>query len=141
MAAQKGPLLKVKVGDGASSETFTLLAGVRSKTVTDGVDLIDATTDTHVTAEGANQRVNIPGLLNFGIEVAGIAETIAISQQIIGDSRAGTVRNYQVEWTDVGMWAGAFFIANLQITGSHEGLIEFSCTLAPQQVVTWTDAS
>lgn len=138
MPAQKGPLLKVKVGNGAETEVFTLLAGVRSKTVRDGVALIDATTDTHVTAEGANQGVSIPGLLDFGIDVAGIAESVAASQQIIADSRGGVVRNYQVEWTDVGEWEGAMFLSGMQITGSHDGLIEFSATLAPQSVVTWT---
>lgn len=138
MAAQKGPLLQVKVGNGASPEVFTLLAGVRSKTITDGVDTIDATTDTHVTAEGANQRVMIAGLLNFGIEVSGIAESAAASKQLVGDSRAGTVRNYQVEWETIGTWAGAMFLANFQVTGAHDGLIEFSATLTPQNVVTWT---
>ncbi|HHX89260.1 MAG TPA: phage major tail protein, TP901-1 family, partial [Paracoccus sp.] len=44
MAKQKGRLMLVKIGDGESSEAFTTLCGLRSKTMTINNSEIDVTT-------------------------------------------------------------------------------------------------
>lgn len=138
MAAQKGPALVVKQGDGASPEVFTVVAGIRSKTITQGLEPLDTTTDEDITLDGASQRTFIAGLLNFSISASGVAKTIAASKALVSDGRTGVARNYQVVWPDIGEWEGSFFISNFQVTGDHEGLIEFSCDFSPVSTVEWT---
>ena len=76
MAAQKGDLLLLKVGDGATSETFTTVAGLRSTSLTVNKETVDVTTTDSTTkfrqllAGAGTTSITVSGACVFTDEVS-----------------------------------------------------------------------
>ena len=137
MAAQKGNQLSILRGDGASPEVFTLVAGVRSKSITVGGDPIDVTTDDDI-AGGVSWRTFISGIVDFDAEIEGVLKDEAAMKTIIGDSINGTVVNYQADINLVGTFEGPMVFTNLRFTGEHTDAITFTANLRANAALTWT---
>lgn len=142
MAAQKGVTLKIKKGDGGDpTETFTALAGMRSKTVNQNAAQIDITTDDDINAAGASFRTHMPGINEFSVSGSGVAKDKASFNEMQADYLAGTVANYEIELTNYGAWGGAMFIQNLNVTGEIEGAVTFDITIMNNGPVDYTPAA
>lgn len=141
MAAQKGVTLKLKKGDGASPENFTVLAGIKSKTVNQNAGQIDITTDDDVNASGASYRTNLAGINEFSISGSGIAKDKTAFNQIQADHEAGTVANWQVLLENFGTWEGPMFVQSFTVTGDSEGAVSFDITLSNNGAISYTPAS
>lgn len=137
MAAQKGNTLKILVGDAASPEVFTLLAGIRSKTIRVGGEPIDVTTDDDIAA-GVSWRTFITGIVDFEVTGSGVAKTVADLQSLIADSIAGTVKNYQITLTNYGTFEGPMILTSTELTGEHTDAVTFSTTIKANAAITWT---
>lgn len=142
MAKQKGRLLLIKIGDGATTEAFTTLCGLRSKTMTINNSEIDVTTVdcdapggplwTEV-MDGA-KRVSVSGNGYFKDDVnEATLNTLALS--------ADPVANFQVIVPDFGTFAGAFHVSTLEYGGEQEDGVTYSLTLASSGAVTFTAAT
>lgn len=135
MGKERGLNVLLKVGDGATSETFNTLAGQQNTVM-----------------EGSTNQADTTDKSNNGWQT-GIATT-----------RSGTVTSDgQVDWTDTAWgdiheawrtgadincelvlnaagdkYAGTFNVTNLQITGPVDGVTGFSLTLTPIIALTYT---
>ena len=75
MAAVKGNNMLLKIGDGASSETFTTIAGIRNKSVAINNNPIDVTTDDDVSS-GVTFRSYITGVNEIDLSFDGIVTSV-----------------------------------------------------------------
>lgn len=141
MAKQKGRLMLVNIGDGAGSETFAKLCGLRSKTLTINNSEIDVTTAdcdnpgdplwTEV-MDGV-KRVSVSGNGYFKDETTEARlNTVAMS--------ASPIANFQIIIPDFGTFAGAFFVQSVDYGGEQEDGVTYSLSLASTGAVTFTAA-
>jgi len=124
MAKQLGRSMLLKIGDGAGSETFTVLAGVNSKTLTPG---------------GALFAASLNGLKSMSLSADGVfldetAEARLNTVAMASDSSA----NFQLIVPDFGVYAGAFRVTSLEFGGETEGGVTFSSAMESNGAVTFT---
>lgn len=141
MAKQLGRALLVKIGDGESSETFSNLCGLNSKSLTINNSSIDVTTPDCTTPEGALWTATLAGLKNLSVSGDGFFEdsTAEARMNTVAMSADNAV-NMQVVVPDFGTYAGAFRISSLEFGGETEGGVTYSISLESNGVVTFTAA-
>jgi len=141
MAAQKGPLLKVKKEVTPGGGTFAAIAALRSKSIRMNNNRIDTTTDEDVNVAGQSFRTYIGGITDFEVTASAVPKDAASAQDLIADFNSGTAKNYQIEWENVGTWEGAFFPSSMEVGGEVEGVIEISdLTLSNSGSIAFTAA-
>lgn len=142
MAKQKGRLMLIKIGDGESSEAFTTLCGLTSKTLSINNSEIDVTTadctdpggKLWVEVLGGTSRIEVSGNGYFKDEASeGRLNTVANS--------ADQICNFQIIVPALGTFAGAFFLSGVEWGGEQENGVTYSMTLGSTGPVTFTAAS
>ncbi len=141
MAKQLGRALLIKIGDGESSEAFSNLCGLNSKTLTINNTSIDVTTPDCATPEGALWTETLAGLKNVSVSGDGFFEdstTEARMNTVVmqNDNQA----NFEIVVPDFGTYAGAFRIASVEFGGETEGGVTYSISLESTGTVTFTAA-
>ncbi len=141
MAKQLGRALLIKIGDGESSESFSNLCGLNSKTLTINNTSIDVTTPDCATPEGALWTETLAGLKNVSVSGDGFFEdstTEARMNTVVmqNDNQA----NFEIVVPDFGTYAGAFRIASVEFGGETEGGVTYSISLESTGTVTFTAA-
>jgi TP901-1 family phage major tail protein len=142
MAKQKGRLLLINIGDGAGSEAFAPLCGLRSKTLTINNSEIDVTTAdcsdpggelwTEVLA--GTKRLSFSGNGYFKDETTELrANTVVMSDSPIA--------NLQIVVPSFGTFAGAFFLNSMEYGGEQEDGVTYSLAGSSTGAVTFTAAS
>lgn len=140
MAAQSGAKLILKIGDAASPEVFTTLAGIRSNSLSMNMSQIDVTTFADVTGAVVRRRYLAGGIQEFSVTGEGVADTPATLKTLMTKFLAGTETNYQILWTDVGTLEGGFVITSFEPSGEVEGALVFSIGLSMSTYTSWTEA-
>lgn len=139
MAKQKGRLMLIKIGDGAASEVFTTLCGLRSKTLTVNNSEYDVTTVDCADPGGALwtevmggiKRVQVSGNGYFKDEASEVRmNTVAMA--------ADPICNFQIIVPEFGTFSGAFFIGTVEYGGEQEDGVTYSLALASTGAVTFT---
>lgn len=136
MAAQKGKDVLIKIGDGASPEVFTTVAGIRARTITLNAKTVDATSSDsagrwrELLAGSGVKSVAVSG---SGVFRDGAADTAM--RQAFFDQTAG---NWQLVIPSFGVFQGPFVIAALEYAGQHDGEATFSLSLASAGEVAFT---
>lgn len=142
MAKQKGRLLLINIGDGAGSEVFDVLCGLRSKTLTINNSEIDVTTADCDTPGGAlwtevlsgTKRLSFSGNGYFKDEATELrANTVAMS--------AEPIANLQIVVPSFGTFAGAFFLSSMEYGGEQEDGVTYSLSGSSSGAVTFTPAA
>lgn len=142
MAKQKGRLMLIKIGDGAQTEAFGDLCGLRSKTLTINNSEIDVTT-----ADCANpggplwtevltgvKRVSVSGNGYFKDEATELRmNTVAMA--------ADSIANFQIVVPAFGTFGGSFFLSSVEYGGEQEDGVTYSLSLASNGAVTFTPAA
>ena len=141
MAKQLGRTLLVKIGDGESSEAFSNLCGLNSKSLTINNSAIDVTTPDCTTPGGVLWTETLAGVKNVSVSGDGFFEDSA------AELRANTVAmaadnsvNMQIVVPDFGTYAGAFRIDSLEFGGASEGGVTYSLSLSSNGAVAFTAA-
>lgn len=138
MAAQKGKDILIKLGDGASPESFTTVAGIRARTITLNAKTVDATDSD----SSGRWRELLAGAGVKSVAVAGSgvfrdSTADAAMRQAFFDQAA---RNWQLVIPAFGTFQGPFLIATLEYAGQHEGEATFSLSLASAGEIGFTAA-
>lgn len=127
----------IKIGDGASSESFNTIQGVRSIDGPSlGLDMIDTTH--HSTA--GNYRSVKPSFLNGG-EVAFdlLYDSTDTQHTLLMTSFEGrTKKNFQIVFTDAGaeQWAFAAYISSMAPSAPLDDALVLRVTLSVDQAIT-----
>lgn len=134
MAAASGRLLRIKVGNGLSPETFSTLAGVQECGVSGEVGEIDITDKDSL----GYRTLLAGGIKSLSLSGSGVTKTNALKLLFL----AGEIINCQMVYEDTGdMFEGAFQIGSYEDTGATDGAIMFSVEFKSSGVFTFTEAS
>ena len=141
MPAIKGSLVILRIGDGASPEVFTRVAGGRNVTYSLGGDDIDVTTADDVDASGATWATFISGVINFSVSMDGILKDKAAYDELITLRLTGATRNFEVVVTDFGTFAGPMVVTSIEGAGPFSDAATYSIQLRAAAPVEWTVAA
>lgn len=128
MAKKKGRLVRIKLGNQSSPETFTVIAGARSDSITLNNGEIDITDKDD---DGARKLLE-GGIFSMSMSCSGLLETdrdgIVSAADMIAKAMAGTIDTYQFNIDGVGTFEGEFQIRTYEVTGEDENAAEFSAS-------------
>ena len=119
MTAQRGKDLLLKIGDGGAPESFTVIGGLRARTLSLNAESVDIT---HSESAGGWREL----LAGAGVRQASVAGAgVFVNDAAAGDIRAaffaGDIRNWLIVIPGFGEIEGPFLIANLDYAGDHDG--------------------
>ena len=134
MAAQKGAALLVKLGNGASPEVFTTIAGLRSTSITLNDEPVDIT---NKDSSGTRTLLSQGGVQSYSISGSGVFLDAAGDDTLRQKFGASTYANYQVIVPDFGTFTGPFMVASLEYAGEYNGEVTYSITLESAAGVTF----
>ncbi|HEX4301545.1 MAG TPA: phage major tail protein, TP901-1 family [Rhizomicrobium sp.] len=135
MTAQKGKDLLIKIGDGASPEVFTTVAGLRATTLAFNAQAIDVTN-----ADSADQWREV--LTGGGVKTATVSGS-GVFKDAASDAalRAAFFNQATPNWTLVipsfGTISGPFKVTSLQYEGPYDGELKLSLSLASAGALTF----
>ena len=137
--AEKGRSLLIKRGDGATSETFTTIAGLIESSISINGGIVDVTTKDSsgwrkLLAGAGTTSVAISGSGRFedGDGTFELLETACMNK---------TLNNYEIIVTDSGdKFAGSFQVASVERSGGYEDEIKYSLTLESSGTISFTAA-
>ena len=136
MAGQKGRDVLIKIGDGAESETFTTLAGIRAKTISLNAKSVDGTSGESPSAW--RELIAGAGVKSASVSGAGVFKDAASDAAIQQIFFAQSTRNFQLVIPDFGVLSGPFLVESLDYSGDHDGEAAFAITLASAGAISFT---
>ena len=133
MAAQKGSALLIKVGNAASPEVFTTVAGLRDSSISINAETVDITNK-----DSSRNRTLLAdsGIKSFSVSGSGVFLDSASEQTILTNFTASTFKNYQIIIPDFNTFTGAFQITSMEYSGSYNGEVTYSISFESSGGVT-----
>jgi len=117
----------------------TTLVGIRTRGLSVSAEPVDVTTD-----DDSGQRVLLPdpGVRSADISVGGITSDEVLIGEIMsgitGRTLTGATVNLPSSLATPGTVTGNFFVSAFEITGEHDGAVEFTATLMSAGPLTYT---
>ncbi len=138
MTAQKGSLVLLKVGDGATpTESFTTVGGLRTTSFTHNNQTVDATNKD----SGAwRELLDGAGTRSVSISGSGVFTDSAAEETVRGYAMNNAINNYELTFGNGDKLSGAFQITSYQRAGSHNDAESYSVTLASAGQVSFVTA-
>ena len=133
MAVQKGSALLVKVGNAASPEVFTTVAGLRDTSISINAETIDVT---NKDSSRVRTLLADAGIQSFSISGSGVFTDAASEQLILTNFSATTFLNYQFLVPDYNTFTGAFQVTSIEYSGSYNGEVTYSMSFESASTVT-----
>lgn len=128
MPQEKGRLLLIKIGNGASPEVFSNICGIQTRSFNLSASEVDTTIPDCENPENAVQRTAEPGIVNRTFTGSGKFVSGANSATMMGHVRNATVFNAQVVVPGEGEYEGAWFVSEFEFSGEMEGNMDFNAT-------------
>lgn len=135
MPAQKGRLILLSIGDGASPEVFTDIAGLRSKTLTINNETVDITT-----SDEAPWRLLLgdTGLRSLSVSGSGVFQDDVAINSVEDLALNGLLNNFQMSFENNDVFEGAFQVTSFEYGGEHTAEQTFSISLESSGTITLT---
>lgn len=132
MAVQKGASLVVKIGNGASPEVFTTVAGLQDTSISINQETVDVT---NKDSSRVRTLLAQSGVKSFTITGSGIFQDHASEQSVLSavDNAFG---NFQFLVPDFNTFTGKFQVTTLDYTGTYNGAVQYSMTFESADAVT-----
>ena len=134
MAAQKGSAMLMKVGDGASPEVFTTIAGLRSTSLTVNNESVDVTNKDSL---GKRELLAAAGVQSISVSGSGVFTDGSSESTIKTNALADTIDNYQFLVPDFGTFTGAFQVTSLEYAGEFNGEVTYSMSFESGGAITF----
>ncbi len=115
----------------------TTLVGVRTRGVTNSNEMVDVTNDDD---SGWRTLLATPGVKSVEVTVGGISSDEVLLAEFYNASTTGETLKVDLpsSLTNPGNISGTFHLASFEITGEHDGAVEFSSTFNSSGAVTYT---
>lgn len=136
MTAQRGKDLLLKLGDGGDPESFSVVGGMRTKSLSLNAQSVDVTHSQ--SAGGWRELLAGAGVRQASIAGAGVFLNDAAAEAVRAAFFAGAASNWQVIVPGFGTIEGAFVIANLDYAGEHDREASMSLALESAGALTFT---
>lgn len=118
MTAQRGKDLLLKLGDASDPEAFSIIGGLRTKTLSLNTQMIDVT---HSQSSGGwRELLTGGGVRQASVSGSGVFLNDASALTVRSVFFAGETRNWQIIIPGFGTISGAFLITNLDYAGEHD---------------------
>ena len=111
MAAQKGALFLLKVGDGGGPETFTTVGGLTTASFNINTASVDVT---NMSSNGMRELLAGAGIQNMSLSGNGVFTDSAAEETVRANAAANSIDNYQLVAGNGDTWQGAFLITSYQ---------------------------
>lgn len=142
MAKQLGRLMLVRVGNGAETEVFSVLCGLRSKTLTINNSEIDVTTADCTTPGGVLWTEVLNGVKRVSVTGSGYLDTEVAEQTMNTIAMSATGKaNFQIVVPGLGEFAAEFHLATTDYGGEQEDGATYSISMGSSGAVTFTSAA
>mgnify|MGYP000984668196 CR=1 FL=1 len=136
MAGQKGRDVLIKIGNGASPETFATVAGIRAKTISLNARSVDGTSGE--STDAWRELIAGAGVKSASVSGSGVFKDAASDAQIQQAFFSQAAKSFQLVIPDFGVLQGPFLIEALDYSGDHDGEAAFAITLASAGALTFT---
>lgn len=129
MTAQAGRELLIKKG-------VSVIAGVRTKTVTINGEPIDVTSDDD---SGFRTLLGSAGLRSIDLSVEGVTKD-AVLRAIVAGNSSQLLTDITVEYPNGDTIDGDFYLVNIEESGEYQDAVTFSASLQSSGAFTYTPA-
>ena len=136
MAAQKGKDILIKIGDGGSPESFTTVAGIRTRTFSLNAKTVDVTDAD--SAGGWRELLDGAAVRQMSVSGAGVFRSEAADATMRQAFFSGAASPFQLVAPGFGTFAGPFQVTTLEYAGSFDGEATYALTLASAGALTFT---
>jgi TP901-1 family phage major tail protein len=136
MSAQRGKDLLIKIGDGASPENFTTVAGLRAVTLAFNAQTVDVTNADSV--DQWRELLDGGGVASAQISGSGVFKDASSDASMRTAFFNQALTDFQIVIPSFGTVAGAFKLTALQYDGPYDGELKVSLTLASAGAITFT---
>lgn len=126
MASQKGRDFLIKIGDGGTPESFTVLGAARTGKMTVNNNPVD---DTAMDSNGVQSLAGDAGVQSMEISVDGLFKDAAAEESLRQAAFSGAAGAYQLIFPNGDIYQADFVIRDYTRGGSYDGLESFSATL------------
>lgn len=118
----------------------TTLVGVRTRGITNSNEMVDVTTDDDA---GWRTLLATPGMKSVEVTAGGISSDEVLLAEFYNASTTGETLEITLPTTlaSAGDISGTFHLASFEITGEHDGAVEFSATFQSSGAVVYTASS
>lgn len=130
MAASIGRNLLVKKGS-------TVIAGVRSKTITGNGEPVDITTDDD---SGYRTMLSDPATLSLDISVEGLTKDNTLRSAIMTNAPSLLLTDINIQFPNGDTISGDFWFASFEEVGNHTDAVGFTATFQSSGAWTFTAA-
>lgn len=137
MAAQKGALFLLKVGDGGGPETFTTVGGLQTASFNINTASVDVT---NMSSNGMRELLAGAGIQTMSLSGNGVFTDSAAEETVRANAAANSIDNYQLIAGNGDTWQGAFLITSYQRSGNFDGAEAFTISLESSGAITFTAA-
>jgi len=135
--ALKGRLILLGLGDGASPEVFSNVAGLRSKTITINNEPVDITT-----SDDAPWRALLDntGLRSVSLSASGVFQDVASVNSMEDLAFSGLLNNFELTFENGDVIDGAFLLTSFEYAGEHTAEQTYSVSLESSGTCSMTRA-
>lgn len=135
MAAQKGNAFVLKIGNGATSETFATVGGMRTTSLAINNEIVDVTDKD---SDGKRELLAAAGIQSMTVSGAGVFKDSASETSLRTAAQNQTINNYEITFADGDKYSGAFQVSSLSYDGEYNGARMYSLTLESSGTITYT---
>lgn len=128
MPQEKGRLLLIKIGDGASPEVFSNICGIQTRSFNMSASEIDTTIPDCENPGNAVVRTAEPGIVNRTFTGSGKFVSGANADLLLDHVMDATTFNAQVVVPGLGTFEGVWMVSEFEFSGEMEGNMDFSAT-------------
>ena len=127
MSAQRGKDLLLKIGNGDAPETFSVIGGVRTRSLSLNAQSVDITHSQSI--GGWRELLAGAGVRQASISGAGVFLNDASASAVRTAFFNGEIRNWEIVIPGFGTISGAYQISNLDYAGDFDGEASMSLAL------------
>jgi TP901-1 family phage major tail protein len=135
MTAQRGKDLLIKLGDGASPENFTTVAGLRTTTLAFNATAVDVTS---IDSADMWRELLDAGIKSATISGSGVFKDAASDAALRTAFFNQTLNDWQIVIPGFGTVTGIFKVNSLQYEGPYNGEVKISLSLASAGALSFT---
>lgn len=137
MTAQSGRGFLVRIGDGATPETFATIAGMRATSLVVNSDAVDIT---NKDSGGWRELLGGAGVRRVAVSGSGVFTDSAAEATLRGKALAGALGTYEIVFENGDRLAGTFLVATLDYSGDHNGERTYTLALESSGAIVFTAA-
>lgn len=126
MPAQKGRAIIIAIGDGATVEAFTSIAGLRTKTLTINNETVDITTSDEAPWR---ELLGDTGLRSVSLSGSGVFQDDAAINLVEDLVMSGLLSNFKITFENGDDITGAFQVTSFEYGGEHTAEQTYSMSL------------